>query len=145
MIGARRLRQQWIVRAPHWLESCQNEDGGWGETCGSYDDPHAKGKGPGTPSQTAWALMGLIAACDPAKPAALERKTIRRGIDFLVERQSADGSWPEPQTTGTAFPSVFYLRYDMYRNNWPLLALATWRNDRDGTFHAAIQHPFNAS
>ena len=136
------MRQPWILRARDWLESCQNEDGGWGETCGSYDDPHTKGKGPSTPSQTAWALMGLIAACDPAKPADLDRRTIRRGIDFLIERQAADGSWPEPQTTGTGFPSVFYLRYDMYRNNWPLLALATWRNYRDGTFHAPSQHRF---
>ena len=136
------MRQPWIIRAKDWLESCQNEDGGWGETCGSYDDPHTKGKGPSTPSQTAWALMGLIAACDPAKPGDLQRRTIRRGIDFLIERQSADGSWPEPETTGTGFPSVFYLRYDMYRNNWPLLALATWHNYRAGTFHAQSQHRF---
>ncbi len=124
------MRQPWIVRARDWLESCQNEDGGWGETCASYDDPHLKGKGPSTPSQTAWALMGLIAACDPRHPAELERRCIRRGIEFLLERQSADGSWPEPETTGTGFPRVFYLRYDMYRNNWPLLALATWHAER---------------
>jgi len=122
------MRQPWIVRARNWLESCQNEDGGWGETCASYDDPTLKGKGPSTPSQTAWALMGLVAACDPRDPAQLHRRTIRRGVDFLLERQSADGSWPEPETTGTGFPRVFYLRYDMYRNNWPLLALATWRD-----------------
>ena len=136
------MRQPWILRARDWLESCQNEDGGWGETCASYDDPHLKGKGPSTPSQTAWALMGLIAACDPAHPVELERRTIRRGLDFLIERQSADGSWPEPQTTGTGFPSVFYLRYDMYRNNWPLLALATWRNYRAGNFHAPSRQRF---
>jgi squalene cyclase len=59
------MRQAWIQRARDWLESCQNEDGGWGETCASYDDPLLKGKGPSTPSQTAWALMGLIAACGP--------------------------------------------------------------------------------
>ncbi len=122
------MRQPWIVRARNWLESCQNEDGGWGETCASYDDPTLKGKGPSTPSQTAWALMGLIAACAPGDAVPLERRTIRRGIAFLLERQGADGSWPEPQTTGTGFPRVFYLRYDMYRNNWPLLALATWRD-----------------
>jgi squalene-hopene/tetraprenyl-beta-curcumene cyclase len=136
------MREPWIQRARDWLESCQNEDGGWGETCASYEDPHLKGKGPSTPSQTAWALMGLIAACDPTRPAELERRSIRRGIDFLTERQSADGSWHEPQTTGTGFPRVFYLRYDMYRNNWPLLALATWRNYREGTFHAVSQHRF---
>ena len=129
------MRQPWIQRARDWLESCQNEDGGWGETCASYEDPLLKGKGPSTPSQTAWALMGLIAACDPAQPAELERRTIRRGLDYLLTAQAADGSWPEPQTTGTGFPRVFYLRYDMYRNNWPLLALATWRNYRAGTCH----------
>ncbi|MGB8168665.1 MAG: prenyltransferase/squalene oxidase repeat-containing protein [Chthoniobacteraceae bacterium] len=123
------MRQPWIARARDWLESCQNEDGGWGETCASYDDPHLKGKGPSTPSQTAWAIMGLVAACDPAHPEQLERRCIRRGIEFLIERQSADGSWPEPETTGTGFPRVFYLRYDMYRNNWPLLALATWSSE----------------
>lgn len=118
------MTQSWILRAHDWLESCQNEDGGWGETCASYDDPHLKGKGPSTPSQTAWALMGLIAAC--TRPGDLDRRVLRRGIDFLLDRQAADGSWPEPETTGTGFPKVFYLRYDMYRNNWPLLALATW-------------------
>lgn len=129
------MRQDWIVRARDWLESCQNEDGGWGETCASYEDPHLKGKGPSTASQTAWALMGLIAASDPAQLGALDRKSIRRGIDYLIATQAADGSWPEPQTTGTGFPRVFYLRYDMYRNNWPLLALATFRNYRSGVFH----------
>ena len=124
------MRQDWIVRARDWMESCQNEDGGWGETCASYDDPTLKGKGPSTPSQTAWALMGLIAAADLTQPAALDRRAIRRGIEFLIGRQSADGSWPEPETTGTGFPRVFYLRYDMYRNNWPLLALATFARAR---------------
>ena len=124
------MRQPWIVRARDWLESCQNEDGGWGETCASYDDPHLKGKGPSTASQTAWALMGLIAAADLTEPAALDRKAIRRGAEYLLETQSADGSWEEPHVTGTGFPRVFYLRYDMYRNNWPLLALATYRKAR---------------
>jgi squalene-hopene/tetraprenyl-beta-curcumene cyclase len=121
------MRQPWVVRARDWLESCQNEDGGWGETCASYDDPHLKGKGASTASQTAWALMGLIAAANPTEPAALDQRPIRRGIAYLLETQSADGSWDEPAVTGTGFPRVFYLRYDMYRNNWPLLALATYR------------------
>jgi squalene-hopene/tetraprenyl-beta-curcumene cyclase len=130
------MRQDWIVRARDWLESCQNEDGGWGETCASYDDPHLKGKGASTASQTAWALMGLIAATDPTQQASCDRRSIRRGIEYLLEQQQADGSWHEPETTGTGFPRVFYLRYDMYRNNWPLLALATYRNYREGSFHA---------
>jgi squalene-hopene/tetraprenyl-beta-curcumene cyclase len=124
------MRQQWIVRARDWLESCQNEDGGWGETCASYDDPTLKGKGPSTASQTAWALMGLIAAADETDPAALDRKSIRHGVDYLLTTQVADGSWVEPQVTGTGFPRVFYLRYDMYRNNFPLMALATYRKRR---------------
>jgi squalene-hopene/tetraprenyl-beta-curcumene cyclase len=131
------MHQPWIVRARDWLESCQNEDGGWGETCASYDDPTLKGKGPSTASQTAWALMGIIAATMPEEVPGLERKSIRRGIRYLIGTQSADGSWAEPHTTGTGFPRVFYLRYDMYRNNFPLLALATYRAYRDGTYHQA--------
>jgi squalene-hopene/tetraprenyl-beta-curcumene cyclase len=127
------MRQDWVVRAKEWLESCQNEDGGWGETCASYDDPSLKGKGPSTASQTAWALMGLIACAQ--SPAELDRKSIRRGIDWLAATQNRDGSWTEPETTGTGFPKVFYLRYDMYRNNWPLLALATYANYKSGVFH----------
>ena len=123
------MRQDWIVRARDWLTSCQNEDGGWGETCATYDDPTLKGKGESTASQTAWALMGLCAAGDPHSPA------IGRGVEFLLGTQNRDGSWTEPQTTGTGFPRVFYLKYDMYRNNFPLLALATVANYRSGVFH----------
>jgi len=112
------MTQSWIIRGRDWLESCQNEDGGWGETCASYDDPSLKGRGPSTPSQTAWALMGLAACGD------VTRDSVVRGVRYLVARQNPDGSWPEKETTGTGFPSVFYLKYDMYRNNWPLLALA---------------------
>ena len=123
------MKQDWIVRAREWIESCQNEDGGWGETCATYDDPMLKGKGPSTASQTAWAVMGLCAA------GAVHTKAVQRGIDFLVRRQNRDGSWTEPETTGTGFPKVFYLKYDMYRNNFPLLALATYENYRSGIFH----------
>lgn len=127
------MRQDWIVRAKEWLESCQNEDGGWGETCASYDDPSLKGIGESTASQTAWALMGLLACAK--SPDELNRKCIRRGIEWLTRAQNRDGSWTEPQTTGTGFPRVFYLKYDMYRNNWPLLALATYANYKSGVFH----------
>ncbi len=122
------MREPWLVRAREWLASCQNEDGGWGETCASYDDPQMKGKGPSTASQTAWALMGLLAA----DPAEWDGKTVGRAVDYLLSTQNADGSWTEPQTTGTGFPSVFYLRYDLYRNNWPLLALSAYREARAG-------------
>jgi squalene-hopene/tetraprenyl-beta-curcumene cyclase len=123
------MRQDWIVRAREWLASCQNDDGGWGETCATYDDPTLKGKGTSTASQTAWALMGLCAAGDPQSPA------VCRGLDFLISTQNRDGSWSESQTTGTGFPRVFYLKYDMYRNNFPLLALATVANYRSGVCH----------
>ena len=103
------------------LESLQREDGGWGDRCNSYDDPVFKGQGPSTPSQTAWAVMGLCAFNDPY------RSSVQRGIDYLVRIQSPEGSWPEVETTGTGFPRVFYLKYDMYRNTWPLLALSTYR------------------
>ena len=123
------MNEDWILRARDWVESCQNDDGGWGETCATYDDPSLKGKGDSTPSQTAWALMGLC-ACDD-----INRPRIRKGIDYLLRTQNKDGSWSEPQTTGTGFPKVFYLKYDMYRNNWPLLAIATYINYKAGVFH----------
>jgi squalene-hopene/tetraprenyl-beta-curcumene cyclase len=121
------MRQPWILRGRDWLESCQNEDGGWGETCESYADPALyKGKGKSTASQTAWALMGLCACGD------LNRPSVQRGIEYLLQTQNRDGSWSETEVTGTGFPKVFYLKYDMYRNNFPLLALATYTNMRDG-------------
>ena len=116
------MNQPWLLRARDWLESVQLEDGGWGERCNTYDDPVFKGQGPSTASQTAWALMGLCAFDDPSLP------SIRRGIEYLIRNQNADGSWTEDEVTGTGFPKVFYLKYDMYRNSWPLLALATCRN-----------------
>lgn len=115
------MQQPWLLKARAWLESVQQEDGGWGERCDTYDDPVFKGQGPSTASQTAWALMGLLAFDDPFRP------SIQRGIEYLVRTQNADGSWTEDEITGTGFPKVFYLKYDMYRNAWPLLALATYK------------------
>jgi len=120
------MTQAWVLRGRDWLESCQNEDGGWGETCASYDNPDCKGKGDSTASQTAWAVMGICACGD------LDRRSIQRGLRFLLHTQKPDGSWDEPQTTGTGFPRVFYLKYDMYRQNFPLLAFATYVNYRRG-------------
>jgi squalene-hopene/tetraprenyl-beta-curcumene cyclase len=114
--------QPWLLKARDWLESVQHEDGGWGERCNTYDDPVFKGQGPSTASQTAWAVMGLCAFDDPHRP------SIQRGIEYLIRSQNTDGSWTEHETTGTGFPKVFYLKYDMYRNSWPLLAMATFRN-----------------
>lgn len=124
------MTQDWILRGRDWLESCQNDDGGWGETCASYDDPTLKGRGESTASQTAWALMGICACGD------LDRASVQRGLRFLLATQNADGSWVEDHITGTGFPKVFYLKYDMYRQNFPLLALATYVNYRSGKFHA---------
>jgi squalene-hopene/tetraprenyl-beta-curcumene cyclase len=115
------MNQPWLLKARDWLESVQHEDGGWGERCNTYDDPVFKGQGPSTASQTAWAVMGLCAFDDPNRP------SIRRGIEYLIRTQNRDGSWTEYETTGTGFPRVFYLKYDMYRNAWPLLAFATYR------------------
>ena len=115
------MYQDWILRGLNWLESCQNADGGWGETPATYENPKLKGQGESTPSQTAWALMGIIAATDHLRP------SIFRGVEYLARTQNADGSWTEDHITGTGFPKVFYLKYDMYRNNWPLLALADFQ------------------
>jgi squalene-hopene/tetraprenyl-beta-curcumene cyclase len=115
------MNQSWLLKARDWLESVQHADGGWGERCNTYDDPVFKGQGPSTASQTAWAVMGLCAFDDPNRP------SVRRGIEYLTRTQNADGSWTELETTGTGFPKVFYLKYDMYRNAWPLLALATYK------------------
>ncbi|MBA2622991.1 MAG: squalene--hopene cyclase [Chthoniobacterales bacterium] len=123
------MSQTWILRGRDWLESCQNDDGGWGETCASYDDPTLKGRGESTASQTSWALMGLCACGD------LDRPSVQRGLRYLLSTQKRDGAWDEPQITGTGFPGVFYLKYDMYRQNFPLLALATFVNYRSGLGH----------
>jgi squalene-hopene/tetraprenyl-beta-curcumene cyclase len=115
------MSEEWLKRGGAWLESVQRDDGGWGERCNTYDDPIYKGQGPSTASQTAWAVMGLCAFDDPENPA------LKRGVDYLCRMQNLDGSWTEHETTGTGFPKVFYLKYDMYRNAWPLLALATYK------------------
>ena len=123
------MTQDWILRGRDWLESCQNDDGGWGETCASYENPDLKGKGGSTASQTSWALMGICACGD------LDRPSLQHGLRYLLSTQKHDGTWEEPQITGTGFPGVFYLKYDMYRQNFPLLALATYINYRTGIGH----------
>ena len=120
------MEEEWIRRGRDWLESCQNDDGGWGETCESYNFPALKGRGPSTASQTAWALMGLCACGDAA------RESIVSGVAWLAKNQNPDGSWTEDYTTGTGFPCVFFLKYDMYRNDFPLLALATYARMTNG-------------
>jgi squalene-hopene/tetraprenyl-beta-curcumene cyclase len=114
-----------IRQAAAWLASCQNPDGGWGETCKSYDDPSLKGQGPSTPSQTAWALMGLLAAGDATQEYA--HNAIKLGVQYLIGTQKTDGSWDEPYYTGTGFPGHFYLRYNLYYQHFPLTALARYQ------------------
>ena len=116
------MREPRLLKARDWLESVQHEDGGWGERCNTYEDPVFKGQGPSTASQTAWAVMGLCAFDEPDRPSLI------RGVQYLIRTQNSDGSWTEHETTGTGFPRVYYLKYDMYRNSWPLLALATYRD-----------------
>ncbi len=110
-----------VQRAVHWLKSHQNPDGGWGESLESYADESLAGRGPSTPSQTAWAVLGLLAGEDDVSP------ELRRGIDHLVATQRSNGTWDESLFTGTGFPRHFYLRYDMYRNYFPLMALGRFR------------------
>jgi len=109
-------------RAVAWLRSVQNADGGFGESCASYDDAALKARGHSTPSQTAWGLIGLLAAGETSEPA------VKQAISYLLDSQRKDGTWAEAASTGTGFPRVFYLKYHYYRNVFPLYALARYRN-----------------
>jgi squalene-hopene/tetraprenyl-beta-curcumene cyclase len=111
-----------IRRAVAWLLGCQRDDGGWGESGASYAPNEPRGEAQySTVSQTAWALLGLMAAGEAAHPA------VKRGIDYLIDTQKTDGSWDEPWYTAVGFPRVFYLRYHGYRAYFPLWALARYR------------------
>ena len=135
-----------VQRAVRWLADHQNPDGGWGESCASYADPSLRGKGPSTASQTAWALMALMAAGQWRSPA------LERGLEYLARTQREDGTWDEPWFTGTGFPGYgigerltdtpapgerghqgadlpagFMINYHLYRNYWPLMALGRYR------------------
>lgn len=114
-----------IERGAAWLVSCQNSDGGWGETCRSYDDPTLKGKGLSTASQTAWALIGLLAAGEATLNFAIE--AITRGVNYLLQTQQPDGRWDESEFTGTGFPGHFYLKYHFYQQYFPLIALGRYK------------------
>jgi squalene-hopene/tetraprenyl-beta-curcumene cyclase len=111
-----------IRRAVGWLEAHQNPDGGWGEDMRSYDDPALAGRGASTASQTAWALLALLAAGGAGPPGP----AVEAGIRWLTDHQRADGSWDEPQYTGTGFPCDFYLNYHLYRLVFPVSALGRY-------------------
>jgi squalene-hopene/tetraprenyl-beta-curcumene cyclase len=113
-------------RAADWLKSVQNTDGGFGESILSYYDKTLKAKGKSTASQTAWGVIGLMAVVGADDPA------VERAIDWIVSHQNDDGSWDEPEFTGTGFPQVFYLKYHLYRNSFPLYALGRYENLRNG-------------
>jgi squalene-hopene/tetraprenyl-beta-curcumene cyclase len=147
------MSQEYVRRAVDWLIAHQNADGGWGETCASYMDDSLRGKGPSTASQTAWALLALLAVGSHEHD-----RTIRRGLGFLIDTQRADGTWDEPYYTGTGFPGYgfgarldfrdartreriaqgtelqrgFMLNYNMYRHYFPLMAMGRARRHMGG-------------
>jgi squalene-hopene/tetraprenyl-beta-curcumene cyclase len=108
-----------VRRAVRWLEEHQNADGGWGEDLRSYRDPSLAGVGRSTPSQTAWALLALIAAGE-------DSSAVESGITWLLDAQRADGGWDEDLYTGTGFPGDFYINYEMYRLVFPISALGRY-------------------
>jgi squalene-hopene/tetraprenyl-beta-curcumene cyclase len=110
-----------IRRAVAWLLSVQNADGGWGEDLLSYEDQSRAGRGPSTASQTAWALLALLAA-----GGGETTDSVDRGVRWLAQTQRDDGTWDEPQFTGTGFPGDFYINYHLYRLVFPVSALGRY-------------------
>ena len=156
------MNQDYVRRGVDWLVACQNADGGWGESCGSYVDPALRGVGPSTPSQTAWALLALMAAGES------DNEPVQRGVNYLTSNQKNDGSWDEPYFTGTGFPGYgvgekpenlpqpgeprhqglempagFMINYHLYRNYWPLTALGRYASYTNGASsgESAINNP----
>ncbi|MFH1017190.1 MAG: squalene--hopene cyclase [Pseudomonadota bacterium] len=114
------MKLAYLRRAANWLAAVQNKDGGWGESCESYDENRYVPLGHSTASQTAWALIGLM-ACPWS-----DEESIERGVEYLLARQKPDGTWDEPEWTATGFPQHFYLRYDLYRSYFPVMALGRY-------------------
>ena len=118
------MASPYVERAAQWLMAHQNGDGGWGETLESYTDPSLAGCGASTPSQTAWALLALLAAGRSTGPG------VEQGVEYLLRTQLADGSWEDPLWNGTGFPRVFFLKYHLYPKYFPLWALGVYRSSR---------------
>jgi squalene-hopene/tetraprenyl-beta-curcumene cyclase len=126
--------RDYCQRAVIWLRTVQKADGSFGESLRSYEMPATKGQGPSTPSQTAWGLIGLLAGANLHEPAVV------KAVSYLVHQQKDDGSWSEPDFTGTGFPGVFYLKYHLYRNSFPVYALARYSNQSRGADeHVALK------
>jgi len=117
------MNKPWIQKAGAWLRSVQKDDGSFGESAETYENPSLKGNGPSTPSQTAWGIMALMAIYGPEDPSVL------KGIRYLIDTQLESGTWEEPWFTGTGFPRVFYLRYHLYRLYFPIMCLGRWLRD----------------
>ncbi|ACK71719.1 squalene/oxidosqualene cyclase [Gloeothece citriformis PCC 7424] len=117
--------QKELKKGAAWLVGCQNADGGWGETCFSYNDSSLKGKGDSTASQTAWGLIGLLAAGEAT--GEFFKTAIERGVNYLLKTQREDGTWDENYFTGTGFPCHFYLKYHLYLQYFPLIALSRYQ------------------
>ncbi len=133
--------EEYCKRAVSWLKSVQKPDGSFGESLRSYHVESSKGQGNSTPSQTAWGLIGLLASADPGDPA------ISKAAEYLVQQQNEDGSWEENDFTGTGFPCVFYLKYHLYRNSFPVYALARFYNgvrDREAADQSSQAEEFCA-
>lgn len=119
-----RMDHKYIRRAAEWLRGVQKPDGSFGESCDTYENPSLKGRGPSTPSQTAWGAMGLMAV---AGHGTFTDPHIRKAIQWLIDNQTEDGNWDEAYYTGTGFPRVFYLKYHLYRLYFPLMALGRYK------------------
>ena len=115
------MNQPYIKKAINWLKSRQNLDGGWGEVCESYQDRSLMGCGASTASQTSWALLTLYAAGE------VHSKSVARGVEYLLATQKQEGVWDEDAFTGTGFPKFFMIKYHIYRNCFPLMALGKYR------------------
>ncbi len=127
---SRKRVERAIRHGRDWLLAAQNDDGGWGETLQTYDHPALRGNGDSTMAQTAWAMSGLIAADEQELgrgEAGSTRAALDRAASFLLQAQRPDGSWYDEAWTGVGFPSVFYLRYHLYAEYFPLEALALYR------------------